>query len=281
MTTKIDEHRDIVFSPNLENSPTFGRVFRGFMQARGKRRLKSWTCKKTASPGDLYLFYFGDPEYKLAGFAICDTIPDPDGWKPRGHRQKMFFSSFDRLCHLKFPLSIDELRSVRSIDSWWETRPYHGRPKTIPPAAATSILKTIIRREPRTASLLGKYIQKEPSSNADDARSSVLSANEGTMNERLCREPNRSSELRKAKIREILSKHGRLVCEVRGCGFDFHAVYGELGRGFAHVHHRHLLASNGARRTKLSDLAIVCANCHAMIHRWGMCRDIRHLIDLA
>jgi hypothetical protein len=52
------------------------------------------------------------------------------------------------------------------------------------------------------------------------------------------------------------------------CGFNFEAKYGELGRGFIHVHHVVPLAAIRKeyviRPTK--DLKPVCPNCHAMLH---------------
>jgi predicted HNH restriction endonuclease len=56
-------------------------------------------------------------------------------------------------------------------------------------------------------------------------------------------------------------------------------VYGEKGRGFAHVHHVEPLGHRGKSRiTHLKDLKIVCANCHAVIHRYGECLELRGLI---
>ena len=66
---------------------------------------------------------------------------------------------------------------------------------------------------------------------------------------------------------------------VSKCGFDFEAVYGELGRDYAQVHHLKPLADRTKpSQTKLDDLAVVCANCHAMIHRGGKCRPLDKLI---
>lgn len=49
----------------------------------------------------------------------------------------------------------------------------------------------------------------------------------------------RERSLRPAKLLEAAAQHdGRIKCEVPGCGFDFQAVYGEHGAGFAEVHHR-------------------------------------------
>jgi 5-methylcytosine-specific restriction enzyme A len=88
---------------------------------------------------------------------------------------------------------------------------------------------------------------------------------------------------RKDKIDSVLRKTARLVCEVVGCGFDFERRYGELGKGYAHVHHRIPLgmASSLGTKTKLEDLAVVCPNCHAMIHLGGACRNLDALIPPA
>lgn len=59
---------------------------------------------------------------------------------------------------------------------------------------------------------------------------------------------------------------GQLHCEV--CGFDFVAVYGSLGFGFIECHHVVPLHVNAQpKRTTLDDLALVCSNCHRMLHR--------------
>jgi 5-methylcytosine-specific restriction protein A len=76
----------------------------------------------------------------------------------------------------------------------------------------------------------------------------------------------RSRSVVAAKIEEVLGREGRLVCEV--CAFDFLDFYGELGRGFAECHHVIPLAEAAfVRMTRLFDLAVVCANCHRMLHR--------------
>jgi 5-methylcytosine-specific restriction enzyme A len=40
------------------------------------------------------------------------------------------------------------------------------------------------------------------------------------------------------------------------------ATYGQLGEDFIECHHRLPLSTTGERRTRLSDLALVCSNCH-------------------
>lgn len=109
-----------------------------------------------------------------------------------------------------------------------------------------------------------------------------LAAVEGEQRMALVRHRRREQFLRDAKIQEAKRRgNGRLRCEVPGCGFDFEAVYGELGQGYAHVHHLKPIGDRAApSRTKLSDLTVVCANCHAMIHRGGRCRALGNLIPL-
>jgi predicted HNH restriction endonuclease len=76
----------------------------------------------------------------------------------------------------------------------------------------------------------------------------------------------RKPRLVRRKKQSVLSASGRLACEV--CSFDFVAIYGPLGDGFAECHHRSPLAAlPDVTTTRLSDLAIVCANCHRMLHR--------------
>ena len=91
----------------------------------------------------------------------------------------------------------------------------------------------------------------------------------------------REANARRKKIQEALRKNrGKLICEVENCGFDFARRYGTLGEGYAQVHHLLPLSDSPkeGRELKLTDLAIVCANCHVMIHAGGECRPLVGLI---
>jgi 5-methylcytosine-specific restriction enzyme A len=58
----------------------------------------------------------------------------------------------------------------------------------------------------------------------------------------------------------------KLACEA--CGFDFAIRYGTRGKGFIECHHPKPVATLAeGHKTHLDDLALVCANCHRMIHR--------------
>jgi len=107
-----------------------------------------------------------------------------------------------------------------------------------------------------------------------------IDGTEGTVSKRMVKHRKREAKLRREKIRATLAAHGRLVCEAPNCGFDFQYRYGPLGFGYAEVHHKVPLADLDAAgtKTRLQDLAIVCANCHRMIHRGGECRPMEGLI---
>ena len=76
----------------------------------------------------------------------------------------------------------------------------------------------------------------------------------------------RNAAIVKQKKAEVLKATGKLCCEV--CGFDFKETYGDIGDGFCEVHHIHPLhKSDGNVKTELKDLAIICSNCHRIIHR--------------
>jgi hypothetical protein len=111
--------------------------------------------------------------------------------------------------------------------------------------------------------------------------SDPLSWFEGAEKQKFVRHRQRESSARAAKIAHVLIQNGgRLVCEVRNCGFDFEKRYGSLGKDYAQVHHLSPLSYSPSkgRVVGLADLAIVCANCHVMVHRGGECRPLNTLI---
>ena len=70
--------------------------------------------------------------------------------------------------------------------------------------------------------------------------------------------------LRQRKLAQVRRAGLPIACEV--CEFDFAVTYGEGGSGYIECHHIVPLHVSGAARRKLSDPALLCANCHRMIH---------------
>jgi 5-methylcytosine-specific restriction protein A len=62
-------------------------------------------------------------------------------------------------------------------------------------------------------------------------------------------------------------------CACQVCGFDFAQTYGSLGMDFAEAHHINPLPERPPEewsvdiQNTITDIAILCANCHRMIHR--------------
>ena len=67
-----------------------------------------------------------------------------------------------------------------------------------------------------------------------------------------------------SKAKEYAEKNKLLYCEI--CNFDFSKKYPNLGNGFIECHHKKPI-SCGERVTRMEDLALVCSNCHRMLHR--------------
>ncbi|EAQ29959.1 HNH endonuclease [Erythrobacter sp. NAP1] len=88
---------------------------------------------------------------------------------------------------------------------------------------------------------------------------------EGGVVMRLHKRYERDRSLSRKKIVSA-KKAGSVECEV--CEFDFEAAFGELGDGFIEVHHLKPVHTLGkGSKTRLKDLALLCANCHRMAHR--------------
>lgn len=90
----------------------------------------------------------------------------------------------------------------------------------------------------------------------------------------------RNPSLVKRKKESVLKKEKTLSCEV--CGFDFYDRYGEHGKGFIECHHTVPVSElNPKSTTKLKDLALVCANCHRMLHRirpWPTIAQLKNIL---
>jgi 5-methylcytosine-specific restriction protein A len=93
-------------------------------------------------------------------------------------------------------------------------------------------------------------------------------------------ERERNQGLRQRKIRSVLAHSGSLACEA--CDLDFGQFYGDRGHGYIECHHVEPLHTAGERATRINDLALLCSNCHRMIHRkppWPTPSELRSIIQ--
>jgi len=139
----------------------------------------------------------------------------------------------------------------------------------------------LLRRE---AALLIEHIRAtSPSTNTTnlpDLESDEDLESEGDPRTYVHRSYERKSGNRKRKIDSIKKRGLPIVCEC--CGFDFEKTYGERGREFIEVHHAVPVSELGAaQKLRLSDLNLLCSNCHRMVHRrrpWLSVEEIQSLI---
>ena len=83
------------------------------------------------------------------------------------------------------------------------------------------------------------------------------------------------------KKNKVLKELGYLSCEV--CDFNFTDKYGDRGRDYIECHHNIPISElNEGDVTKLSDLSLLCSNCHRMIHRkkpWLSIDELKEIIN--
>lgn len=151
--------------------------------------------------------------------------------------------------------------------------PYRGRPGyaavRVQPASASDLALLIdayaahSKDGSRAALVVEPPPRLAPSLQSDDDESAYP---EGAAAYRQHRVLERDPELSKRAKAKRLAEVGKLCCEV--CDFNFAQVFGQLGEGFIEAHHvKPVSTMDGQTPTKLSDLALVCSNCHRMLHR--------------
>lgn len=125
-------------------------------------------------------------------------------------------------------------------------------------------------KKPRRPNAVGVlYLARsnaESSDVTDDSSVTAVAASEGgrSLVEHLRQE--RSRSLVDAKRRAFREMNGMLKCEA--CGISEANLPAKIGEGCFEVHHTAPLAQrSGPAVTRIDDLALLCANCHRMIHR--------------
>lgn len=105
-------------------------------------------------------------------------------------------------------------------------------------------------------------------------------ASEGGLLERRHLARERDPKIKRRKIAAVVKSSGTISCEV--CGFDFAQTYGKRGQEYIECHHRTPLHVSGPVSTRVTDLALLCSNCHRMIHRgrpWLTVEELGELVS--
>ncbi len=129
-------------------------------------------------------------------------------------------------------------------------------------------LRAIRELVPETAKLIEQIwydakLDDEPTvQDVIEIREDEQAYSEGRIVTRTVKQRQRSRSLVKDAKQQFLEKHGRLFCEV--CGFDYSDIY---GIDYIEAHHKRAIADyDEDDETVIEDLAMLCANCHRMIH---------------
>ncbi|MCI5145401.1 MAG: HNH endonuclease [Candidatus Electrothrix sp. AR3] len=102
---------------------------------------------------------------------------------------------------------------------------------------------------------------------------------EGNIVERKHMAIERNSKLIAVAKETFLQEEGKLFCMI--CGFDFENKYGEKGQGFIEAHHTIPVSEmSPGQQTKIADIALVCSNCHRVLHRSRPWLSINELKDI-
>ena len=83
---------------------------------------------------------------------------------------------------------------------------------------------------------------------------------------KLHRKRERNKKLIQKAKEQYFKNDPSLKCQV--CGFSFTKFYGQVGKGFIEAHHIMPISKfKKETETKVEDIALVCSNCHRMLHR--------------
>lgn len=87
-----------------------------------------------------------------------------------------------------------------------------------------------------------------------------------------------TEDLKKIRVHKRIERNQKLSSKVKklkgytceACGFKFTKMYGEIGEKFIEAHHLqplHTLVGENVTLDPIKDFAVLCSNCHKMIHR--------------
>lgn len=173
-----------------------------------------------------------------------------------------------------------KLGNFRSIDPLYTNKGFRGLPRG---GKGDAEVWADFAERPRELALAAAAIRDAVASEKPielSSESEVIEAVEGRLLASLHIRRERDTKLVTAKKSAALRDRGRLVCEA--CEFEFAAVYGERGAGYIEAHHiQPLHTLRPGSRTRLEDLALLCSNCHRIIHArkpWLTVPELRTLL---
>jgi predicted HNH restriction endonuclease len=241
--------------------------YSGLLEEIRKTRKTEWTCHENTQVGDTVFIYFGE---KIGELVACGKVLKPrwevEGWTSPSWRYRTKIGNLERVHGVTREAIRKQLPGLT-----WINQPRMHKPLT---SEQAKVIADLVNQSQTKFDGVGF------GSSFDELMAEEFVGVEGEKKLGLVAHRKREIKLRLAKIAKAkVINNGKLICEVPGCAFDFEKVYGPIGSNYAQVHHLiPLSSSDDQRETNLLELAIVCANCHVMIHRGGECRDLESLV---
>lgn len=201
------------------------------------RKRDTWTVPKHVAKGDLAIFYIIRPHssFVATGRVLSTAFKVLD---KRDHWHGKYMASVGEIKLLDSPIPVQVARD--EIPHWgWLRAP---RRALIVPRQHVARLLELLNTSP----------------------SKPLHASESDL-EGLKYEVRQMKSKRSQRLRQEAFDRANGICGV--CDCDFSMILGGRGVRVLQVHHKkQLSATKFPRRTNLNDLAVVCANCHMLLH---------------
>ena len=234
--------------------PSNDNTFRIADAIKANNGIVDWRQSNNFAVGDMVFIYKGKPEQRVAfrmeviGVEIKeeDALDQEEFWTD----PMAYFDGLGRSVYVRFKLLEEITDDVMSLQQL-HAHGFNGYIQSVKRCPEESI-----------EFLLNPYGNSSPEDYDVDYPADNEDLYEGALVEV---KANKYERNRKAREKCIELK-GR-KCLV--CGRDFEETYGEIGKGFIHVHHLVPTSSIG-KEYQLDiekDLAPVCPNCHYMLHR--------------
>jgi len=239
----------ILIGTNADDLDAFDRLVAAKLPA------KKWVVPKQAAVGDPVIFYFWSTGFYARGKVASIPVKGIFQSGPKKRPRNVMRSDISNIQFLETPLA----RTVvaEQIPEWGWARMRFPCPTTPP--------------EEVKAKLIGLIKHTSSTSHSDDTEDDVIlrvassahrdrAVMEGIAHEGRALRRSRNRALRQEALRQAAG-----VCAA--CGVKWSEVLDGLGESVLHVHHRKQLAlARTPRKTAIEDLAVVCSNCHSMIH---------------
>lgn len=137
---QLPEQPSLVFAPNRagydKTDKTDERHYQDFLSCRADGGVERWSCQKSPTVGDVYLFWFGSPVSCIGGIGVVNRKLKPqdnDGKFDWTRARKVYFCNFRPVTFFSpgQAVTIDDIHRDRILAKWWAGKRYRGKPKKI------------------------------------------------------------------------------------------------------------------------------------------------------